>query len=85
MATFKVVIRPHDKKKDGTYNIKIRITHNTKVKYKATPFYCDKNDLTKSLKLKNQFLIDETDDLIRAYRKKANIAMFTPICNRCVC
>jgi integrase len=40
MAAFKVVIIKHDqyKRKDGTYNVKIRVTHNRKVVYVKTAF-----------------------------------------------
>lgn len=73
MATFKAVVQEHHKKTDGTYNIKIRIIHNRKIKYIGTPWYVGKNDLTKSLKLKNHGYIDMCDDLIRAYRKRCDV------------
>lgn len=38
MATFKAEVYAHQKKKDGTYNIKIRVTHNGEKRYLATPF-----------------------------------------------
>lgn len=70
MTTFAFEVYNHQKRRDGTYNIKIRITHNRKKKYISTPFYCDKTDLTKSLKIKNQFYIDECQKIIRDFRKK---------------
>ena len=73
MATFKAVVQGHHKKTDGTYNIKIRIIHNRKIKYIGTPWYVSKNDLTKSLKLKNHGYIDMCDDLIRTYRKRCDV------------
>lgn len=33
MATFKAEVYAHQKKQDGTYNIKVRVTHNQKKKY----------------------------------------------------
>lgn len=68
MATFKAEVYAHQKKADGTYNIKIRVTHNQKKKYLATTYFVTKDDLTRSLKLKNQYYIDECDKLIRKYR-----------------
>lgn len=69
MATFKAEVYAHQKKQDGTYNIKIRVTHNQKKKYLRTTYYVSKDDLTRNLKIKNQYYIDETDKLIRKYRK----------------
>ena len=73
MATFKAEVYAHQKKADGTYNIKIRVTQNQRKKYLATPWYVTKDDLTRSLKLKNQKYIDLTDDLIRSYRAKCDL------------
>ena len=33
MATFKFLVLPHQRKEDGTYNVKIRITQKGKSKY----------------------------------------------------
>lgn len=69
MATFKAEVYAHQKKEDGTYNIKIRLTHNGKKKYLATIWYVTKDDLTRNtLKLKNPKYIELTDSLIRKYR-----------------
>lgn len=68
MATFKAVVMSHHKKEDGTWNIKIRVTHNRLSRYISTPYYVDKSDMTRALKLKNQKYIDATDDMIRKYR-----------------
>lgn len=68
MATFKAEVYAHQKKEDGTYNIKIRVTHNQRKKYLATVWYVTKEDLTRSLKLKNARYIELTDDLIKRYR-----------------
>lgn len=72
MATFKAEVLSHHKKMDGTYNVKIRVTHNRRKKYLATPYYVSKDDLTRSLKIKNQRIIDATDDIIRKYRERCN-------------
>jgi hypothetical protein len=72
MPTFKAEIQKHQKRADGTYNVKIRITHNSKVVRLPTPFYVSKEDLTKSLKIKNQNIIDKTDELIKKYRDECN-------------
>ncbi len=72
MATFKTVILPQNKRGDGTYNIKIRVIHARKTKYVATQWYASAKDMTRSMKLKNQMLIDAAEDLIRTYREICN-------------
>ena len=49
MATFKAEVYAHQKKSDGTYNIKIRVTHNRQKRYLATTYYVTKEDLTRAL------------------------------------
>ncbi|KAA6314011.1 hypothetical protein EZS27_035309 [termite gut metagenome] len=72
MPTFKAEIQKHQKRADGTYNVKIRITHGGKAVRIATPFYVSKEDVIKSLKIKNQIIIDKTDELIKRYRDECN-------------
>lgn len=69
MATFKAEVYQHQRKQDGTWNIKIRVTHNQRKKYLSTSWYVTKEDLTRNLKIKNQVYIDYTDELIKKYRK----------------
>lgn len=73
MATFKAEVYAHQKKQDGTYNIKIRVTQNQRKRYLATPWYVTKDDLTRSLKLKNQKYVDLAEDLIRTYRNRCDM------------
>ncbi len=68
MATFKAEVYAHQKKADGTYNIKIRVTQLQKKRYLATTYYIYKEDLTRSMKIKNQFYIDACENLIKKYR-----------------
>lgn len=72
MATFKAEVIEHHKKKDGTYNVKIRVTHQRVKRYIATPFFVTKEDMTRSLKIKNQKIIDSTDAIIKQYRDTCN-------------
>lgn len=72
MATFKAEVYAHQKRADGTYNIKIRVTHKQRKKYLPTQWYVGKEDLTRSLKLKNQKYIDMIEDLLRRYRRICN-------------
>lgn len=70
MATFKAIILKHQKKSDDTYNVKIRVTSNRKSAYISTNIYVNKKDITKSFKIKNQAVIEKTEEIIRGYRTK---------------
>lgn len=69
MLTFKVEIRKNELKKDGTYNVKIRMTLNREVKRLSTNIFVRPCDLTKSFKLKNPVFIKEADALVRQYQE----------------
>ena len=72
MATFKAEVYAHQKRADGTYNIKIRVTHKQRKKYLSTPWYVGKEDLTRTLKLKNHKYIDMVEGMLRRYRSICN-------------
>ena len=72
MATFKAEVRQDHLREDGTYPIRIRITHNRKVKRIPTSLYVDKKDVTKAGKIKNAAIVDKLEDIIKIYRKKSN-------------
>lgn len=67
MATFKAEIYKHQKKADGSWNVKIRVTHNREKKYLATPIYVKADDITRSFKLKKN-ITDKTDKIIDTYQ-----------------
>lgn len=69
-TTFKALVLPHHIKQDGTYNVKIRVTHNRKVRYLPTPFFVDQNQVTKSMKIKNRKVLDAVDEEVRMLRDK---------------
>ena len=58
-TTFKAVVYAHHKKENGTYNVKIRVTHNRKRKHIATNIFVTKDDLTRGLKIKSQNILDK--------------------------
>ena len=77
MATFKTLIRPEQQKSDGTYNVKIRVTHNRKSKYISTPFFVTAKEVVKrkkdgkeEVRIKNQSILDKTDEIILDYKRK---------------
>lgn len=69
MLTFRIEIMKNELKKDGTYNVKIRMTYNRKVKRFPTNIFIQPTDLTKSFKLKNPKFIKEAENLIRQYQE----------------
>lgn len=68
-TTFKAVVYAHHKKEDGTYNVKIRVTHNRKRKHLPTSIFVTKEDLTRGLKIKNAQVNDALKHSIESYRK----------------
>lgn len=56
-------------KKDGTYNVKIRMTYNRKMKRFPTNIFVRPSDLTKSFKLKTPQFLKEADSLVREYQE----------------
>lgn len=72
MATFKAIIKKGNKRADGTWNVVIRFTHNTKVRFIPTTMYVMKKDITASFKIKNVDILDRCNDLIKVYRDRVN-------------
>lgn len=73
MATFKAEVQKHQKRKDKTWNVKIRITHNRVVRRLPTSIYVNQEELTvKNFKIKNQEKIDQCNEIINYYRNKCN-------------
>ena len=70
MATFKAVIKKGNKRADGTWNVVIRFTHNSKVRFIPTTMYINKKDITASFKIKNANILDRCNDLIKEYRSR---------------
>lgn len=77
MATFKALVRPDQQKNDGSYNVKIRVTHNRKTKYISTPFFVTSKEIAKrkkdgkeEIRIKNQSVLDKTDEIILDYKRK---------------
>ena len=69
MPTFKGVVLPANRKSDGTWNVKIRVTHNRVVRYLSTPFYVNSSQLTRSFKIKDAKVNDTIEQKIREYQE----------------
>ncbi len=67
-TTFKAVVYSDNKRQDGTYNIKIRVTHNRRTLKVSTNLYALPKDLTRSLKIKKREYIDDTNEIIERWR-----------------
>ena len=78
MATFKFLVLPHQRKEDGTYNVKIRITQKGKSKYIKTSHNVSASDIINNgkekIKIKNQAVIDLMEEMILGFKKKLTSA-----------
>lgn len=71
MLTIKAEIKRSELKVDGTYNVKIKFTLDRKVKRLSTNLFVTQQDLTKSLKFKEDTSIKrEIDRLVLYYREQ---------------
>lgn len=70
MATFKAIVRKGDRRKDGTWNVKIRVIHNREIKVLSTPFYVTQAQLTRGLAIKDVALLDKLDQHLIELRSK---------------
>ena len=71
MLTIKAEIKRSELKVDGTYNVKIRFTLDRKVKRLSTNLFVTQQDLTKSLKFKEDTSIKrEIDRLVLYYSEQ---------------
>lgn len=68
-TTFKAVVYAHHKKEDGTYNVKIRVTHNRQKRHISTNVFVTSKDLTRGLKIKNAAVNDQLKQLVEHYQQ----------------
>lgn len=66
--TFHPVVYANHKKEDGTYPVKIRVTFKRVSRKLPTTIFARKEDLTRSLTIKNAEINDKANDLIREMR-----------------
>ena len=67
-TTFKALVYADNKRRDGTYNVKIRVTHNRSSLKVSTNIYVKPSQLTRSLKIKDAEVLDLTDKIISRWR-----------------
>ena len=68
MITFKAVVISNNRRKDGTYPVKIRVTFKGVSRRLPTTLVCTSNDLTRSLKIKSASILNKSDELISRMR-----------------
>lgn len=68
MASFKAIVIPSNRRKDGTYAVVIRLTHNGKSRRIPTNMICRPTDMTRSFRIKNPDILAKADDLIQEMR-----------------
>lgn len=67
-TTFKAVVYSHHRRQDGTYNVKIRVTHNRKSRNLPTETYITSDQMTRGMKIKDARVADAMDALIKKMR-----------------
>ena len=75
MASFKAVVQ--NKRADGSYRVQIRLIHERQIRKISTNIYASPEDVTKSLKIKNQSILTNTDNIIRVCRAACNDLGYT--------
>ena len=68
MITFKAIVISNNRRKDGTYPVKIRVTFKGVSRRFPTTLVCTTNDLTRSLKIKSASILNKSDELISRMR-----------------
>lgn len=68
MITFKAIIIPGNRRKDGTFPVCIRVTFKGKTRRLPTTLVCQPGDLSRSLKIKNPSILNRSDALIARMR-----------------
>lgn len=70
MPTFKATIRKQQLRRDGKYPVSIRVTHNRVSAYIPTGLYVSQKQVSKHYEIKDQFVLQRTNQTIRQYEEK---------------
>lgn len=74
--TYKPIIVASNKRDDGSYLVVIRVTYNRKSRRLPTTMSCSSKDLTRSLKIKNETILDNARELILRMKSITNQMTF---------
>lgn len=64
MITFKAIIIPNNRRADGTYPVKIRVTFKGVSRRLPTTMVCKSTDITRGNRIKNADILSKSDELI---------------------
>jgi len=70
MATVCAMVLPHNKRKDDTWNVKIKVTVNRNRAHIDTHHYVTMKQLKKNFSIKDQFILDALHPTLAEYRRK---------------
>lgn len=70
MATVREVILPLEKKKDGTWNLKIRVNHKGKTHYIKTQHFIGLKQIRNDFTIKDPLVLKEVNPILDDYRTK---------------
>ena len=68
MITIKAFVPTSQRRADGTYNVKIRVTLKRRSRWISTNVFVTDADLTRAKKLKNPYIIAQCDALVKEFR-----------------
>lgn len=77
MATFKVCVFKHHLKKDGTFNVKLRVIHQRETRLMSTPYNVETKYVTSALEIKDPEILGLCEDLCYDCRKICRALGFT--------
>lgn len=78
MITFKPIIIPGNRRKDGTMPVCIRVTFKGKVRRIPTTLVCQGSDVTRSNRIKNATVLSKAGDLVARMREAvSDLSPFT--------
>ena len=70
MATFRIVVLKHQKRRDDKYPVSVCVTHLRKKAYIKTGYYVDKSKLSRSFELRDNLILPELLRRIDGYERK---------------
>jgi hypothetical protein len=70
MATIREVILANSQREDGTWNVKIRVTHQRKVNYISTQHYVGAKQIRKDYSIKDPIILKALNPVLDEYRTK---------------
>ena len=69
-TTVKALVLKHHEKADGSFNVKIRITHEGVSRYIETGFHVSRKQLDERFRIKPKTMLVELDKTVSTYRQK---------------